>query len=143
MAGRFSVEAVFRTVDRVTAPITRMQNRVGKFTRSAGRGFRKLNRQVDKFSRNLRSGALAIAGSLLIVGTALGSVIGTGANFEQAITNVGAVALKTRAEIAPLENMALESCVLHSLPADFCMLLKLTCFTEKVSLSMLLFGIKL
>ena len=108
MAGRFSVEAVFRTIDRVTAPVTRMQNRVGKFTRSAGRGFRKLNRQVDKFSRGLRSGALAVAGSLLIVGTALGSVIGTGADFEQAITNVGAVALKTRAEIAPLEQLALK-----------------------------------
>lgn len=108
MAGRFSVEAVFRTVDRVTAPITRMQNRVGKFTRSAGRGFRKLNRQVDKFSRSLRGGALTIAASLLIVGGALTSVISTGADFEQAITNVGAVALKTRAEIAPLEQLALK-----------------------------------
>lgn len=108
MAGRFSVEAVFRAIDRVTAPVTRMQNRVGKFTRTAGRGFRRLNRSVEKFSAGMKRGALVVAASAIIVGGALANVVGTGADFEQAITNVGAVALKTRAEIAPLEKMALE-----------------------------------
>ena len=55
MAGRFSVEAVFKAVDRVTAPVSRMQNRVHKFTRSALNGFRKLNRGLGKFVRGLKS----------------------------------------------------------------------------------------
>ena len=55
MAGRFSVEAIFKAVDRVTAPVARMQNRIGKFTRSAERGFRKLNRGLGKFVRGLKS----------------------------------------------------------------------------------------
>ena len=54
MAGRFSVEAVFKAVDRVTAPVTRMQNRVGKLTRSMGRGFHKLNRVVGKFASGVK-----------------------------------------------------------------------------------------
>jgi len=56
MAGRFSVEAVFRAVDKVTAPVTRMQNRVGKMTRSIDGGLRRLNRSLGKFTSGLRSG---------------------------------------------------------------------------------------
>lgn len=49
MAGRFSVEAVFKAVDRVTAPVSRMQNRIGKMTRSVERGLRNANRSLNKF----------------------------------------------------------------------------------------------
>jgi tape measure domain-containing protein len=66
MAGRFSVEAVFKAVDRVTAPVSRMQNRLGKMTRSMERGLRSANRALDKFV-----GSLASAGkSVLKFGTA-------------------------------------------------------------------------
>lgn len=108
MAGRFSVEAVFKATDRITAPITRMQNRVGKFTRSMNRGFRTLNSTVGRFAKSVKRASLAFAASIGIVGIALTKVIGTGADFEQAITNVGAVALKTRDQIKPLENLALK-----------------------------------
>lgn len=57
MAGRFSIEAVFRAVDKVTAPVTRMQNRVGKFIRKMERGLRSVNRVLDKTIRGLASGA--------------------------------------------------------------------------------------
>ncbi|MBW1725980.1 MAG: hypothetical protein JRJ62_00080 [Deltaproteobacteria bacterium] len=60
MAGRFSVEAVFKAVDRVTAPITRMQNRVGKFTRAAAKQFHKLNRAVGKVTGAMKRGASAV-----------------------------------------------------------------------------------
>jgi len=107
MAGRFSVEAVFKAVDRVTAPVTRMQNRVSKFTRSMSRGFNKLNRSVGQFSQGIKRGAVTVAAALAVTGVAMASVIGTGANFEQAITDVGAVSLKTRDQIASLEKQAL------------------------------------
>ena len=90
MAGRFSVEAVFKAIDRVTAPVSRMQNRVGKFTRSMSRGFNKLNRTVDKFGRGLKRGAQVAALSLALVGGAMANVIGTGAEFEQTLVNAAA-----------------------------------------------------
>jgi len=90
MAGRFSVEAVFKAVDRVTAPVSRMQNRVGKFTRSMNRGLGKLNRSVDKFSGGIKRAGLAVAASMFIVGGAMANVIGTGAEFEQTLVNAAA-----------------------------------------------------
>jgi len=108
MAGRFSVEAVFKAVDRVTAPVTRMQNRVGKLTRSMGRGFDKLNRSVNKFGGGLKTVGRNVAVAGAIFGALSANVIAAGADFEQAITNVGAVSLQTRKEIEPLENLALK-----------------------------------
>lgn len=73
MAGRFSVEAIFKAVDRVTAPVSRMQNRVGKFTRTAERGFRKLNRGLGSFVRGLK----AATGTVIKFGAiGLGAVTG-------------------------------------------------------------------
>ncbi len=57
MASRFSVEAIFKAVDRVTAPVTRMQNRVGKFTRGMEAGLRRANRALDKVVGGLKQGA--------------------------------------------------------------------------------------
>ena len=57
MAGRFSVEAVFKAVDRVTAPVSKMQNRVQKFTRNMSRGLHKANRALNKVIGGLKRGA--------------------------------------------------------------------------------------
>lgn len=73
MAGRFSVEAVFKAVDRVTAPVSRMQTRIGKFTRGVSRGLRSANRQVDKLVNGMRRGlgrVLKFGGALAAVGGA-------------------------------------------------------------------------
>jgi len=61
MAKRFSVEAVFKTVDRITAPVTRMQNRVRKFTRSMERGFARANRSLSRMLSRMRRGAVTVA----------------------------------------------------------------------------------
>ena len=90
MAGRFSVEAVFKAVDRVTAPVSRMQNRVGKFTRSMNRGLTRLNRNVDKFSSGMKRAGVVVAASMFIAGGALADVIKTGAEFEQTLVNAAA-----------------------------------------------------
>lgn len=90
MAGRFSVEAVFKAVDRVTAPVTRMQNRVGKLTRSMGRGFDRLNRSVDKFAAGVKRGALAVTAALALSSGAMANVIGAGAEFEQTLVSAAA-----------------------------------------------------
>ena len=108
MAGRFSVEAVFKAVDRVTAPVSRMQKRVGRFTRSMNRNFKSLDRTVTTFGNGLKRASQTLVVSLALIGGALGNVVGAGAGFEQAITDVGAVSLKTRDQIADLEKMALQ-----------------------------------
>lgn len=90
MAGRFSVEAVFRAVDRVTAPVSRMQNRVGRLTRSMGNGFDRLNRQVGRFASGVKKGALAVTAALALSTGAMANVINTGADFEQTLVAAAA-----------------------------------------------------
>ena len=87
MAGRFSVEAVFKAVDRVTAPVSRMQNRVGRLTRSMGRGFDRLNRRVGRFAEGAKKSALAITAALALTTGAMADVVSTGADFEQTIVS--------------------------------------------------------
>lgn len=106
MAKKFSVEAEFKAKDKVTAPVTRMQNKFGK-------NIRRMTARVDKFNRTANKmgrGAKRIGVGLTIVGVAaLGmftNIAKSGLDFEKAIAGVGAVSLKTRAEIAPLEAEA-------------------------------------
>lgn len=90
MAGRFSVEAVFKAVDRVTVPVSRMQNRVGKMTRSMGNGFDRLNKKVGKFASGVKKGALAVTAALALSTGAMANVISTGADFEQTLVAAAA-----------------------------------------------------
>lgn len=91
MAGRFSVEAVFKAVDRVTAPVKKMQNRVGKFTRGMSRNFHKLNRVVGKFANGIKKGAIIAGAAIAGIGVAMRNIIMVGAEFGRAI---GAAAAK-------------------------------------------------
>ncbi len=106
--GRFSVKAIFRAVDKFTAPVSRMQRRMLRFTTSARRGLRAVDRANSAVAGGFRRVgiAAAVAGGVVAVG--LGKVISTGADFEQAITNVGAVSLKSRSEIDALERSAIQ-----------------------------------
>ena len=77
MAGKFSIEAVFKAIDRVSAPVSKMQNRVGKFTRKMSRGFRAANRSLDKFVGGLKSaGAKAITVATVAVTGLTAATIG-------------------------------------------------------------------
>ena len=75
MAGRFSIEAVFKGVDRLTAPVSRMQNRVGKFTRAMTRGLRTANRALSNVIGGLKRGAgTALKFATIGIGTLTASV---------------------------------------------------------------------
>ena len=87
MSGRFSIDAVFRAVDRVTAPVRRMQSRVGRFGRRVEGTFRRMDRSVGKFTQKLRRGALAVVAAGVMIGGVMGSVIRTGADFEQTMVS--------------------------------------------------------
>lgn len=91
-AGRFSVEAVFKAIDKITAPVSRMQNRVGKFTRKMGNDLRRLNKQTAFFGKSFKTalGVAGIAGGLFLMQSAMLSTIQTGVEFEQTLTNASA-----------------------------------------------------
>jgi TP901 family phage tail tape measure protein len=63
---------------------------------------------VNKFGRGLKRGARTAAASLALISVAAANIGAAGADFQQAITDVGAVGLQTRAQIAPLEQQALQ-----------------------------------
>ncbi len=69
---RFSVKAIFEAIDRITAPVRKMQNNVGKFTRSMEKSLRSVSRLTNRLSKNLlkvgkrifRFGAFAVTAGL-------------------------------------------------------------------------------
>jgi len=92
VANRFSIEAVFRGIDRVSAPVSRMANRMGKATRKMSRGLDRVNRKLRGIGKAAKQafGVAGVAGAAAIAGLAVGAVIKRGADFEKSI--VGAAA---------------------------------------------------
>ncbi|MCP4209820.1 MAG: phage tail tape measure protein [Shimia sp.] len=82
MARRFTVEAVFKGIDKMTAPINKMQNRVGKFSRGFSRGLKGIDGGVDKVLGGLKKTAIATGAVLAIVTAGLTDVVTVGAKFE-------------------------------------------------------------
>lgn len=77
MANRFTVEAIFKAVDRVTAPVRKMQKRLNKFTSSATIGLRKLNRVIGRTVKGLGRVAKAVGkfGGVALAGLATGAAL--------------------------------------------------------------------
>ena len=90
MAKKFSVEAVFKAVDRVTVPVTRMQNAIGKMTRSVEAGVRRLSTRTEAIGNGIKSGALYAAAGLGTMSVAMADIIRVGSEFEQTLTNAAA-----------------------------------------------------
>lgn len=101
------LKATFTGVDRVTGVVGRIQASILGLTKSAGAGLARLDAINSRISGGLKTAALAVGGIGLAGGLAAKNIIGAGADFEQAITNVGAVSLMTRDQIADLEKEAL------------------------------------
>mgnify|MGYP003647492769 CR=1 FL=1 len=107
MAGRFTIENIFKAVDNFTRPVNKMEGALTKFTRSANKNLAIVNKRMD----NIINGAKNMAQSILVggalVGGAFAQALKPGIAFEQAITDVGAVSFKTRDDIKLLEEQAL------------------------------------
>lgn len=111
MAGRFSVEAIFRANDRFSSTVLRMQTRMSAFAARATRSLRSVEMaaggvasRLDRILGNAKTAALTLAVPVGVAGAVVGKL---GSDFEQAITNVGAVMLKTRSQIGGLQAEAL------------------------------------
>lgn len=108
MASRYSIEAVFRAIDQFSGPIKRMTGGIRGLVASTSASVKQLDAVTNSVGRGLRNLGVLTAAAAVPVGMAVANVVGAGADFEQAITNVGAVSLMTRDQIADLEKKALE-----------------------------------
>ena len=111
MANRFSIEAIFKGNDQISGTISKIQSKVSNFgssTRSVLQGVGEANAKIgasfEAMAHKAAGAALAIGA---VVGAGLAHVVHSGAEFEQEITNVGAVMGKTRSQIGDLEKAAM------------------------------------
>lgn len=91
-SSRFTIEAVYRTVDKVTQPVRRMSSRVNKSFRRIGNGIDRVNRKMKKFGKTARGafGVAGAAGAVAVLTLAIRGLITTGAEFEQQLVSAGA-----------------------------------------------------
>jgi len=87
VANKFEIATIFKAVDKMTAPISRMQSKIGTFTRSAQTGFRGVTKAVGSFTN-----AIGVASVLSIAALTSGMVNATtaGIDFEQTLVNAAA-----------------------------------------------------
>lgn len=87
MANKFEIATIFKAVDKMTAPISRMQSKLGTFTRSAQTGFRGVTKAVGSFTQ-----AIGVASVLSLAALTSGMVNATtaGIDFEQTLVNAAA-----------------------------------------------------
>jgi len=92
MASRFSISAIFRAIDQMSAPIAHMQKQSKMFTKTLQTDFAKAQRQAMKFNENFSSGIKT------------GLLVGTGL----AITGIGLIAkegLKLASDLVEVQNV--------------------------------------
>lgn len=108
MSNRFSIQAIFSGKDEVSKVVDKIEGKVKT-------GFRGMANELGAATDGMMAGLANFAAKAAAVGAVLGTalaagmmhVISTGATFEQAITNVGAVSGKSRNQIQDLEKAAL------------------------------------
>jgi TP901 family phage tail tape measure protein len=107
MASRFSISAIFRGIDRMTKPAREISKTIARVAKSAENAVGGLNSQLGAVDAKLRSVGKSIAVAGAVGAAGLVSLGKAGADFEEAISAVGAASLKTRDQIKDLEKEAL------------------------------------
>jgi TP901 family phage tail tape measure protein len=108
MAGKYSVKTIFGVVDNFSGHLKKMAGNVDGFASRAQRGLKSVDQAMGKIHGGIMKVGKAALGMGVAAGAGIAAVVKTGSEFEQAITDVGAVSLKSRSEIAELEKQALQ-----------------------------------
>jgi TP901 family phage tail tape measure protein len=95
MAGKFSVNATFRAIDKITAPLNRMMGSSQKFSKSIKKDFAKAQRQVDRLGHSIKQKLgnalrIGLAGGLIALSAGIGVATNEFIQFDKSI--VGATA---------------------------------------------------
>jgi len=102
MPKSLEIKTVFRAIDRMTAPIKRMESRVGRFARKASRSMRQVSSVAGKVSGAIGRGfkrGFQIAGAAVLGFAGVGAKIAkVGMEFEQSLVNA---AVKFPGKIRP------------------------------------------
>jgi len=97
MATRFHIDAIFKAVDKFSAPVARMTTRMSRFTRATRRGLKGITRNAKRMMRGMRSAALTVGSLLAAAAIGLRGLMRPTVAFEHAIAGINA---KTRGAIA-------------------------------------------
>lgn len=107
MANRFSVVAAFTATDGISATVAKIGAKVQGASKGMAAGLAELEGVTSRATAGLADMAMKAAAVGAVIGAGLLHVVKVGADFEQAITNVGAVSGKNRGQIQDLEKAAL------------------------------------
>lgn len=90
MATNFSIQTIFKAVDKVSGPLTRMTSKVTRFADRAESSLGRVNRRLGSMQNAVTSGVRTTAAAATTGAAALAKVTQVGADFEQQITNAAA-----------------------------------------------------
>jgi TP901 family phage tail tape measure protein len=101
MATRFHIDAVFKALDKFSAPVARMTTRMDRFTRRIRKGMRGIGKMTKRMARGFRNSALTLGSLAVMGGFALKSMVGPAMRFQHAMHGVNAVTLGLYKEHMP------------------------------------------
>ena len=102
MATRFSIEAIFKGIDKFSAPVARMTTKMDRFTRRVRKGMTGLGKMAKRVARNMRNMSLTMGSLAVLGGYALKGLLGPAARFEHAMAGVNAVTRAAYKEHMPM-----------------------------------------
>ena len=88
---RFHISAIFKAIDKFSAPVGKMNTKMRMFGKTVRRTMRGMTRMTKRVVRGFKSMGLAITGAAIAGGFALKHLFGPAASFEQAMAGVSAV----------------------------------------------------
>ena len=109
MATRFHIDAVFKALDKFSAPVARMTTSMQRFTRRVRKGMGGIAKMTNRMARGFRNSALTLGSLAVMGGFALKGLVGPATRFEHAMDGVNAVVLGAYTKHMPkLRAAALE-----------------------------------
>ena len=88
---RFSIETVFRALDKFSGPVARMTTGMDRFTRKVRKGMTGIGKVTKRMARGFRNAALSIGSIGVIGGFALKGLLGPAVAFQKAVLGINAV----------------------------------------------------
>lgn len=90
MSKRFSVESVFKMIDKVTRPTGKMQNAIKNFTAKGQFHVNQLSKKFDKLTGKMKRVAAVGGAALAGLGAGMVKLLKPGVAFEQTLVNASA-----------------------------------------------------